>query len=121
MITNQPPDHKRRRVKPIEIPAPQSLQDRLIIAGVNSYLRVYVVGECNVIVTREQGAYHMSVTHPKHQPTWAEIADAWYACVPGAAARTGVIVLPPEAEYVNIHSRCHHVHEYEGGVGRSTG
>jgi hypothetical protein len=53
----------------------------------------------------------VSISCKTRYPTWEEIKAAWYELVPGAEERTGAILLPPKAEYVNLHSNCFHVYE----------
>lgn len=78
----------------------------------NSYLRIYSLGECSVIVTKEFGTWHLSVAHPRRYPTWDEIAEARYRVVPDAV--TMALVLPPRAEYVNLHENCFQLTEVAG-------
>lgn len=75
--------------------------------------KLYHVNGCKVFISppfQEQG-WHMSISHPRRYPTWREIAFAWYAGVPDAETRTGVLVLPPVEDYVNVHEFCMQVHE----------
>lgn len=71
----------------------------------------YRWGDTTAHVAHELGLWHMSISVPHRYPTWDEIYQAWYDLVPGAETRTGAILLPPKAEYVNIHLNCFHVHE----------
>lgn len=71
----------------------------------------FIWGEVAVCVSREEGNWHISISHPRRYPTWDEIYQAWYDLVPDAEYRTGAIILPKKAEYVNIHPNCFHVHE----------
>lgn len=102
-----------RRPSPLREVPPRPGLERLI-GPANSYLRTYELGECSVIVTREFEHYHLSIAHSRRYPTWDEIAEAWYRVVPGAAGRTGVLVLPPLHEYINFHPNCFQVHEVDG-------
>lgn len=71
----------------------------------------YKWGDIAVCVAKEDGLWHVSISHPRRYPTWDEIFLAWYDLVPDAQHRTGAIILPKKAEYVNIHPNCFHVHE----------
>ncbi|MDR6861940.1 hypothetical protein [Phycicoccus sp. 3266] len=53
------------------------------------------------IVSRDMGLWHLSVSHPKRYPTWDEIADARERFIPDDV--TMAMLLPPKAEYVNLH------------------
>jgi hypothetical protein len=70
----------------------------------NGYLRVYALGECSVIVTREDDRWHMSIAHPRRYPTWDEVATARYRAIP--ANTWMAMMLPPPERYVNVHSNC---------------
>ena len=61
---------------------------------------------------KEEGGWHISISHPSRYPTWDEIFQAWYDLVPGAGKDfNGAIILPRKVEYVNIHNNCFHVHQ----------
>jgi len=66
--------------------------------------------KCTVVVQHTaQLGWHISVAHPFRYPSWDEIAAARYALVPDDACMA--MMLPPEAEYVNLHPNCFHLHE----------
>lgn len=55
------------------------------------------------------GTYvHMSISHSARYPGWDEMRDWVYSCGFFDATRDVVMVLPPPAEYVNIHNNCFH-------------
>jgi len=74
-------------------------------------------GYLSVIVAREEGAWHLSISHqlahgvPGRYPTWDEIADARYDLLPDRL--TMAMLLPPRAQYVNVHPTTFHLHEIE--------
>lgn len=103
------PSFDRRAALPlVEIPSPLAT-DRRLVNGSNSYLRTYRLGECTVIVTREYGRWHLSIAHESRYPTWDEIAEARYRILPGDLVMG--LLLPPKAEYVNIHRNCFQIVE----------
>lgn len=59
----------------------------------------------------KRNAWHMSISHPRRYPTWDEIAAARYDLIPDAV--TMAQLLPPRAEYVNVHERTFHLWEVE--------
>lgn len=71
----------------------------------------YRWGDCSVLVAKENGLWHISISVPYRYPTWDEIYQAWYDLVPEAANIQGAIFLPRKSEYVNIHPNCFHVHQ----------
>ena len=58
---------------------------------------------------KETGRWHLSISHPHRYPDWDTIANARYALIPDDV--TMMMYLPPQAEYVNIHNNCFHLHE----------
>lgn len=64
---------------------------------------------CSVFVAREPQGWHLSIAHTDRYPTWDEIADVRYALLPDEIY--AAIIMPPKAEYVNVHNNCFHVHE----------
>ena len=53
--------------------------------------------------------WHLSISHPHRYPHWDEIRDARYLLIPDEV--TMVMFLPPQREYVNVHSNCFHLYE----------
>jgi hypothetical protein len=65
--------------------------------------------------------WHLSISHnvmfngqqrPGRYPTWDEITEARYRFVPDAV--TMAMMLPPRAEYVNVHDTTFHLHQTHG-------
>jgi hypothetical protein len=111
------PDALEKKRTPIhELPPPPSLQVELINAA-NSYLRLYLMGDCSVIVTREFDEWHMSISNRDRYPTWMEISEAWYRLVPGAKDFTAALILPPLHEYINLNEFCMQVHQISAREG----
>lgn len=69
----------------------------------------YVCGQISAHVSKDNGCWHLSVSHPNRYPTWDEIYTAWYDLVPDASQIEGAIILPRKSEYVNLHPNCFHV------------
>lgn len=66
---------------------------------------------CKVLVSREFGKWHMSISRPDRYPDWDDIRDARYALLPDTI--TMAMLLPKKSEYVNIHQNCFHLHEID--------
>jgi len=97
-----------------EIPAPQIEGMQEAIGCRYIYSKVYVKGDLRVWVTRDLYTtgivrWHMSISTPTRYPVWNEIRDARYALMPDDI--TMAMLLPPKAEYVNVHPNCFHLHE----------
>jgi len=91
-----------------EIPTPADLQRRLINDR-NTYLRAYMLGECSVLVTKEDDAWHLSIAHPGRYPRWDEISEARYRLLP--EDKVIAMILPPRKAYINIHENCFQMFE----------
>jgi hypothetical protein len=113
------PSFKHKNMPEIaEIVPPQATIDRFMsiwsAEGVaNRKIQAFTFGECSILLTKEYGLLHMSISHPSRYPTWNEIAHARYKLIP--ADRDAVMVLPPEDEYINHHENCFQVHECAPG------
>ncbi len=64
-----------------------------------------------VIVSQEPAGWHLSISHADRYPTWDELRDARYLFLPDGI--TMAQILPPAAEYVNVHPNCFHLYELE--------
>lgn len=82
-------------LRPIESPLPNC--------------KAYRLGQCAVFVGLEAGFWHLSISHKDRYPSWDEIREARYRLVPDAV--TMAMLLPPRAEYVNLHDHCFHLHQ----------
>lgn len=75
----------------------------IVIAGERG--DIYKVGGARVV---QNDRTHLSISCEDRDPTWDEIASARYALLP--RLRDCVMVMPPDDEYVNLHTHCFHVH-----------
>ena len=66
-----------------------------------------------VIVSKDAGYWHLSVSHPSRYPTWDEIKDVRYKYLPNDI--TVGLLFPPREEYVNVHDNCFHLWEVKKG------
>lgn len=73
--------------------------------------RAYRFGECAVLVGVEAGRWHLSISHPYRYPEWNEIKRARYELCPHNI--TMAMLLPPPAQYINIHENCFHLLEVQ--------
>lgn len=64
---------------------------------------------CAIIIAKEQGLWHMSISHEERYPNWDEIKQVRYSLL--SRTKTFAMLLPPPEEYVNIHNNCFHIHE----------
>jgi len=72
-------------------------------------------GSLRVLLNREERnpggprLLHLSISHPTRYPTWEEIKAARYDLMPHDVMVA--MLLPPPADYVNIHPNCFHLWE----------
>lgn len=77
---------------------------------------LYTKGGCKVLVSHEDHGkgrmrWHLSISREDRYPGWNEIKDARYSLMPDDI--TVAQILPPAAEFVNIHSNCFHLWEID--------
>lgn len=70
---------------------------------------IYLFGECNAVVTIENGCYHISISHPERLPTYDELKEARYKFAPDFVYMAQIF--PPMDEFVNLHPFCLHLYE----------
>jgi len=80
------------------------------------YNKAYRKGDLRIWITRDIYAgstvrWHLSISTKTRYPTWEEIKDARYSLLPDNI--TMAMLLPPKAEYVNLHPNCFHLHEID--------
>lgn len=62
-----------------------------------------------VMLSKDAGRWHISVSCKDRYPTWEEIKAARYELVPEEAFM--VMALPPPEHYINLHSNAFHLWE----------
>jgi hypothetical protein len=74
-------------------------------------------GDVSVIVQRTaEYGWHLSIARRDRLPSWEEVRDARYALIPDDAQMA--MLLPPRAEYVNVHDHCLQLIEVHASHGR---
>jgi hypothetical protein len=68
-------------------------------------------GDVRVCLAHEPEGWHISMSCADRYPTWDEIKDARYSLTPDGCYMA--MILPPSAEYVNVHENCFHLHEIQ--------
>lgn len=72
---------------------------------------IFVMGRCNVVVSVDNGKYHLSISTPYESPSYEEIKEARYRFVPDEVYMAQIF--PPKGSFVNVHPFCHHLWEIE--------
>ncbi len=69
----------------------------------------FKMGRCIVIVSKDNGKWHLSISCKNNQPSYKEIKEARYRFLPDDI--TVAQIFPPKSEFVNLHPYCHHLWE----------
>jgi hypothetical protein len=109
------PSFEDRPPLPLAEMPPTEAEQVSLVNDSNAYLRRYRLGECSVIVTREFGKWHLSISHRKRYPTWDEIAEARYRLLPDEVVVA--MILPPKGHYINLNPHCFQMHEIDDPAG----
>lgn len=72
---------------------------------------IFTMGRCNIIVSIDDGLWHLSISTPSASPSYNEIKKARYKFLPPDI--TVAQIFPPEEEFVNLHPFCHHLWQIE--------
>jgi hypothetical protein len=76
-------------------------------------LLIYTIGKTRILfsgpIEREQVGWHFSISCADRNPTWEEQRVARYALCPDDIFM--VQIMPPKAQYVNLHEFCFHWYE----------
>lgn len=70
---------------------------------------VFKMGRCNIIISIDNGEWHLSISTPTASPSYNEIKAARYKYIPDNV--TMAQLFPPSEEFINIHPYCHHLWE----------
>ncbi|AYO30619.1 hypothetical protein D2962_08275 [Biomaibacter acetigenes] len=68
---------------------------------------------CLILISRDDGRLHLSISHKERYPTWDEIKQARYDLLP--RTKDFAMILPKDGEYVNLHPNCFHLWEVKMG------
>jgi hypothetical protein len=68
-------------------------------------------GNLRALVDQEGGRWHLSLSHPKRLPTWAELGEAREELLPAEIHLC--IPHPPKEFWVNLHPYCLHLYEIQ--------
>lgn len=68
--------------------------------------------QLKVLITIDDNAWHMSVSHETRYPTHDELKELRYRYIPDKV--TMAQLFPPKSEYVNVHKNCFHLWQIKG-------
>lgn len=69
---------------------------------------------CFLIVTKDDGLWHLSMSRKDRLPSYDELKDARYQFMPDV--HYAAQIFPPKSEFVNAHQFCLHLWELGGDV-----
>jgi len=89
------------------------------VGDMRNYEATVPDGVLHAVLTHEPQGWHLSVSFygpggARRLPSWDELKDARYRFVPDRAHMAAL--LPPRAEWVDIHPTCLHLWEIPAGV-----
>lgn len=64
---------------------------------------------CNLMITKDAGLYHLSISRKDRLPSYNELKSARYQFLPDVPYM--VQIFPPQEDFVNVHSFCLHLWE----------
>ena len=85
------------------------MQEIILPGGLKA--RVALMGECSVLVSEEPEGLHLSISHPKRDPTYYEIKEARYGFCPDNVHMA--MIFPPLFEFVNLDTHCFHLFQVD--------
>lgn len=62
---------------------------------------------CNLVITKDAGLYHLSISRKDRLPSYDELKSARYQFLPEVPYM--VQIFPPESDFVNVHEFCLHL------------
>jgi hypothetical protein len=75
------------------------------LKGKVDFLATFAMGECHLILSRELGRWHLSISREDRHPSWDEIKTARYRLL--GPDLTMAMILPKAERYVNVPMQDH--------------
>lgn len=69
----------------------------------------FEMGRCRVIVSVDEGKWHLSISAQNSLPSYEELKEARYKFLPNDIYAAQIF--PPKEEFVNMHPYCFHLWE----------
>ena len=76
--------------------------------------QVFQCGPLRVIISKDDGRWHLSISCQTRYPGWDEIKSARYDLLPNNIYMAQI--LPPKEHFVNCHPNCFHLWEIPDSV-----
>lgn len=72
---------------------------------------VYMMAGCRIIVSRDIGTWHLSISRRDRLPSYRELVTARYRLLSGVPEMA--MFFPPMSEFVNVHPFTIHLYEVQ--------
>lgn len=70
---------------------------------------LFRIGKCRIIVSKDAGLWHLSISRKDRLPNYDELKMARYQFMPDV--KYAVQIFPPKEDFVNLHSFTLHLWE----------
>lgn len=70
-------------------------------------MKVYKQGRCTIMISVDNGLYHLSISTPNALPSYKEMKEARYRYLPDDIYMAEIF--PPRDEFVNLHPYVRHL------------
>jgi len=70
---------------------------------------IFQMGRCAIIVSIDNGMWHLSISTRTCSPSYKELKAARYKYLPNNIYMAQIF--PPTEEFVNLHPYCHHLYQ----------
>jgi len=77
----------------------------------SEFIGTYKNGQYDILITKDLGRWHLSISHPHKYPSWRAIKDARYKYLPKDIFVA--MILPPPENFINAHPNCFHLWEVQ--------
>lgn len=94
-------------MKITEVEFPQTLIDMMPKESINH--QAWMMGQCSVLYSLDDGRHHLSIAHPTRYPSWIEIKTARYKFLPDDCYMA--MMFPPKEYWLNLHNNAFHLWE----------
>ena len=71
--------------------------------------KAFIRGQLRILISKDDGLWHLRISHPQRLPTSSEIVHARYSLLPDDIYMAQI--LPPKSEYVNVHPTTMHLYQ----------
>jgi hypothetical protein len=74
----------------------------------------FKMGRCDIIISIDEGLWHLSISTKYNSPSYKEIKEARYKYIPDNILMAQLF--PSKTQFVNYHPYCHHLWQIRDSV-----